>query len=64
MDNKQAGDIFLNGTLIEENKGNHYRIWPRTIDGRWLYPGEKIIEHKGTRYVVTMPEEAKSKFLD
>lgn len=57
MDMKTAAAIFAEGVVVEENDEEH-RIWPNTITGQWLYPGEKVVEYDGRRYVVTFPEEA------
>lgn len=62
MDQNEAAEIWARGEIIEKNDEPH-RIWPSTIDGRWLYPGEMVIELDGKRYVADFPREAKGKDL-
>jgi hypothetical protein len=60
MDKTLAAEIFSEGEIVEENNIDD-RIYSFTIAGRWLYPGEKVIEYKGVRYVVVFPKPVTSK---
>ena len=62
MDKDKAALIFQFGRIVEENSGKD-RSYPASISGRWLYPGEVVIEHEGTRYVCSFPEAVVRKDL-